>query len=137
MLFFLLVVFAAWTSSISLPEPRRTKIELPACAARRRLGYGGRGMAAGRRGMSVIQRMSVLQIRSGLFDQLDKLTTNIMMPAGGLLVAVFAGWVMHREHAEEEAGMSPLGFRTLRFVLRYISPVAIVLIFLHVAGLLG
>ena len=139
-LFFVLVVFAAWTSSISLLEPF-VALVTERFNMRRAVATWGISALVWLLGVAVclsFNEWSGFKLFGlNLFDQFDKLTTNFMLPAGGLLVAVFAGWIMRREHAEEEAGMSPLGFRVFRFVLRYVSPIAIVLIFLHVAGVLG
>ncbi|MDG1463015.1 MAG: sodium-dependent transporter, partial [Gammaproteobacteria bacterium] len=70
------------------------------------------------------------------FDNLDYLTSNIMMPLGGLAVAVFCGWVMctHSSASEldPEAGS---GYRVWRLLSRYVAPVAVALIFLNAVGL--
>jgi NSS family neurotransmitter:Na+ symporter len=71
----------------------------------------------------------------GIFDTLDKLTTNIMLPLGGLLMTLFAGWVMYRNHVEDELGLSHRNYAIWRFIIRYITPLAIVAIFLFLLGL--
>ncbi len=48
-----------------------------------------------------------------IFDLLDFFTANIMLPLGGLLVALFAGWVMSREAMEKELALSPGMFNLL------------------------
>ncbi len=53
------------------------------------------------------------------------------------LIAVFTAWIMKREHVREEIGLSGGAFALWFTVVRYVSPVAILLIFLHVTGLLG
>lgn len=65
---------------------------------------------------------------SGLnfFDILDFLTANVMLPLGGLLIAVFAGWALPRKAFCEELDVeSGLVFRILRFLSRYIAPLGI------------
>ena len=69
-----------------------------------------------------------------IFDQLDKLTTNIMLPLGGLLMAIFAVWVMHAAHAQEELALNDRHYRRWLFVTRYVAPAAIVLVFLNLVG---
>lgn len=139
-LFFLLVVFAAWTSAISLLEPCVVLIT-ERFGTRRSVTAWVAGAGVWLLGIAVslsFNKWSDFKIAGpGLFDLLDKPTTNIMMPLGGLLVAVFVGWVMRKEHVADEAGMSSLGLRVFYLVLRYVSPIAIALIFLHVAGWLG
>ncbi len=66
------------------------------------------------------------------FNVLDFLTTNLMMPLGGLLIAIFVGWFMTRESVAAEARVkSPVLFNIWRFMVRYISPVAIFFIFIE------
>ncbi len=73
-----------------------------------------------------------------IFDLLDTLTTKIMMPPAGLLIALFVGWRMQRAHVEDEIALSAGKDSNCWFaVLRYLSPVAIVLIFLNVIGVIG
>ena len=72
-----------------------------------------------------------------IFDLLDTLTTQIMMPTAGLLIALFVGWRMQRAHVEDEIALSAGSFKLWFAVLRYLSPVAIVLIFLNVIGVIG
>ena len=67
------------------------------------------------------------------FELLDYLTSNIMMPAGGLMVALIAGWALSRDATCKELGMgSGLGFTLWRGLVRYVVPLAIVVIFLSV-----
>ena len=72
----------------------------------------------------------------GIFDTLDKLTTTIMLPLGGLMMAIFAGWVMHTHHVQEELGLGDKAYALWRFIIRYISPLAILAIFLFLLGLI-
>ena len=72
-----------------------------------------------------------------IFDLLDTLTTKIMMPTAGLLIALFVGWRMQRAHVEDEIALTAGSFKLWFAVLRYLSPVAIVLIFLNVIGVIG
>jgi NSS family neurotransmitter:Na+ symporter len=61
-----------------------------------------------------------------IFDLLDYLATNIMLPVGGLLIAVFVGWIMSRESTLEELGLSegPV-YSTWLFLVRFVCPVAV------------
>ena len=73
-----------------------------------------------------------------LFDLLDYLTANIMLPLGGLLIAVFAVWKMSRAATLEELHMGDRFFYPLwRFLVRYITPIAVIIVFLNAIGLLG
>ena len=66
-----------------------------------------------------------------IFDLLDFLTANILLPLGGLLVAVFVGWTMSRQALESELGMSPGTFSVWYRVLRYFTPVAVAVVFVY------
>jgi NSS family neurotransmitter:Na+ symporter len=60
-----------------------------------------------------------------------------MLPLGGLLIAVFVGWFMSSDTIKNEMKMkNETLFSLWRFVLRFISPVAITLIFVNGLGLL-
>jgi len=56
---------------------------------------------------------------------------------GGLLIALFAGWRISRAASMEEMGLGDgAAYEIWRFVLRYIAPVGVVLIFLNVLGII-
>ena len=138
-LFFLLLSFAAWTSAISLMEPAVAWLiearELSRTAAATFVG-------------ATIWLLGFLSVWSfnlladfhlfgrTLFDNLDFLTSNIMLPLGGLAIVIFAGWIICRNSSADEldpaAGM---GYRAWRFSARFIAPVAIILVFLNAIGL--
>jgi NSS family neurotransmitter:Na+ symporter len=60
-----------------------------------------------------------------IFDLLDHLTSNILLPIGGFAIAVFAGWVVPERLLVEELRLTPRGALALRVVLRYVAPVGI------------
>lgn len=140
LVFFVLVVFAAWTSAISLLEPGVTllveRFDLGRKAAVVLLSSGVwlLGIAVA---LSFNEWSAFSLFGLGLFDLLDTLTTKIMMPLAGLLIALFTAWAMKRAHVEEEVGLRGGVFRLWYGVVRYVSPVAIVLIFLNVIGIIG
>ena len=58
------------------------------------------------------------------------LSDQVMLPVGGLLIAVFAGWFMHREYSQNEfATLSEPAYALWRFLIRYLVPPALFLIF--------
>lgn len=136
-LFFVLVAFAAWTSSISLVEPVISWMVENSQMNRTHAAWAA-GSVIWLLGIAVALSFNVWQgfhvFGFGLFDLLDKLTTNIMLPVGGLLMAIFAVWVMRAAHAQEELGLHDKAYRFWLFTIRYISPVAILLIFLNLVG---
>ena len=57
-----------------------------------------------------------------------------MLPVGGVLIAVFAGWIMCRNSTAEELGGAGKLYKTWRLLSRYVSPVAIAFVFLRAIG---
>jgi neurotransmitter:Na+ symporter, NSS family len=141
-LFFLLLVFAGWTSSIGLIEPAvawlvETRGMTRAGAA---WSVGGAIWAIGFGTIASFNLAAGFTLFGGrtIFDMLDYITSNVMLPLGGLLISVFAGWVMCRNSSTEELAMGT-GFRysAWRMLARFVAPAAVALIFLSAVGLLG
>ncbi len=73
-----------------------------------------------------------------IFDAVDFLVSNILLPVGALLIAVFIPLRMSREvlMAEFTTG-NTIGrklFATWLLFIKYVVPIAIVLVFLHALG---
>ena len=77
----------------------------------------------------------------GFFDLLDFVTAKLMLPLSGLLVSLFVGWYLKRPLSYEELTNYGLQkapyFPIYMFILRYLSPIAIVLIFVNELGWLS
>lgn len=69
-----------------------------------------------------------------IFDFLDKITSQIFMPLGGLLICIFIGWILPSERLKDNLsnkGKIKLRLWSIfRFLVRYVSPLVILLIFL-------
>jgi NSS family neurotransmitter:Na+ symporter len=64
------------------------------------------------------------------FDALDHLTSNIMLPLGGIFLGLFVGWVMSKKAVLEELGIEDgPRWQLLRFLLGVVCPVAIAILF--------
>jgi NSS family neurotransmitter:Na+ symporter len=66
-----------------------------------------------------------------LFDLLDYVCTNIMMPAGGLAIAILAGWIARDKFRAQisQVRKYPEGvLRFLTFAVRYLAPVMVLLV---------
>jgi len=139
-LFFVLVAFAAWTSAISLVEPAIAWMTENTSISRKRaaLLIATVDWLLGIAVVLSFNEWKDVKLLFGLniFDTLDKLTTNIMLPLGGLLMAIFAGWVMQTRHVREELGIDTQAYALWRFTIRFVSPLAIVAIFLYLFGLI-
>jgi NSS family neurotransmitter:Na+ symporter len=69
------------------------------------------------------------------FGFIDALTAKIMLPLGGLLTAVFAGWVVSKSASREELGFkTERGFNTWLVLVRFVCPAAVAVVM--IAGLL-
>jgi len=60
-----------------------------------------------------------------LLEALDKCTSNILMMVGAMLIVVFVGWRMKKSDVFDE-----MNNKYLYFLIRYVAPVAILLIFI-------
>lgn len=70
-----------------------------------------------------------------IFDSLEYVMSNILLPAGAFMTAVFMGWAVSADFARDSMGLeSALGFRIWRFLMRYVVPVAIGLLFVFSVG---
>lgn len=132
--FFLLLLCAAWSSAISLLEPAVESLEarwgmprLPAVAL-----LGGIVWLIGILCALSFNVLAGFRPIAGLtlFDLLDFITANIMLPIAGLLIALFAGWVMTQSSTADEYGANA-GFALWRLLIRYITPVLVIVVFLY------
>lgn len=74
-----------------------------------------------------------------IFEMFDSLSGLILLPVSGLLISIFAGWVidkqLYRDELTNGGDLKARYFRLLRFCLRYVAPAAIGVIFLDQLGL--
>ena len=66
------------------------------------------------------------------FDHVDNFASNYLLPLGGMLTSIFVGWIWGTKSAEEEIEKHQTKFRwknTWGFLIRYITPVAVFLVF--------
>ncbi len=72
-----------------------------------------------------------------IYDIIDYVTANVLLPISGLLIAIFCAWVMKREATCDELGLGDgATYRTWRFLMRYIVPLSILAVFLNLIGVL-
>jgi NSS family neurotransmitter:Na+ symporter len=137
--FFLSILVAALTSAISLMEVgvaylveekgmKRTRATLIITA-----GVWLLGILCS---LSFGPLSNIHIVGNSIFDFLDKLCSNWLMPLGGLLFTLFAGWVMPKaDVADEFTGggsnrAAGVLFPLLWFLLRYVAPVGILVVFI-------
>lgn len=140
-LFFLLLTVAAWTSAISLLEPVVAwLVETFAWSRRRASTFSG--IAAWLLGIGSLLSFNhwadIKLMGKTFFDWCEFLSTTVMLPAGGLLVAIFAGWRMSRHSTLNELGISDgVFFATWRLLVRVVAPIGVLAIFLNALGVFG
>lgn len=117
--FFTLALFAAFTSSISLMEVGVSWLE-------ERQGVTRPGAAIGV-GFVLFMIGAGYVYSADYIDFADFITGNIMLPLGGLLVAVFGGWVLSREMMTSEFGEGSI-MNVWRFAVRWVVPPALTFI---------
>jgi len=138
--FFVLLTFAALTSSIGMLEPAVSWLEEHRGFKRPMMAVLA-GVTAWVVGLSIVLSFNLwgdfrplgmfsFFAEKSIFDVLDFFVANIFLPINALLIAVFAGWMMSRESTRDELGF-PDGPRYAywRFTVRYIAPIAFGLIF--------
>ncbi len=125
--FFLLLIFAAWSSAISL-------LEVVVAWLVDEHGFGRRkaSWVVG----ALIWGLGIVCLRTpAVFDFLDNLTTKFMLPIGGLLIAIAAGWLVMKK--DREAGFTALGEqgKTIAvgwtWTIRIVTPVLVLLVILN------
>lgn len=65
------------------------------------------------------------------FDIFDFITANYMLPIGGLLTCLFFAWVVKDQIRREEFGSHGPLYKSTMFILRFIAPIAVLIILLH------
>ena len=145
-LFFVLMSIAALTSTIGMLEPVVSYLEEHRGLTRSTMAILT-GLIVWLAGIMVVLSFNVLSgfkpldmlpmfEGMGIFELLDFFTANIMIPVGGLLIALFAGWVLRPASMRDELrGLDGAGFTIWQFLVRFIAPVALVAIF--VMNLIG
>ncbi|MDD2336541.1 MAG: sodium-dependent transporter [Geobacteraceae bacterium] len=141
-LFFLLLVFAALTSAISLLEVvvsyycdeqkwSRNKATLVIGFLIFLLGVPSA------LSNNLLKDFHVIGDRNFL-DSIDFLASNYLLPLGGLLITVFTGWVITTRVAKSEIEKGAVRFHfypVWHFLIKYVSPVLVAIVFLHTIGL--
>ena len=77
-------------------------------------------------------------LEGGVFDFINITTSDYMLPAGGLLIAVFAGWSLTHQERQAEipaSDLRPILYLGWVFLLRFVAPIAVTIILLQSIGL--
>ena len=139
-MFFLLMAIAALTSAITIMETIVSVIEDFSSLSRRTivlvlallLWIAGLGTVFSFNALADFHPLGFVPAFEGrnIFESLDYIVSNWMMPAGGVLVAVLAGWGLRRAATLDELQMTDgLRYTAWRILVRFLVPVAIALVF--------
>ena len=71
-----------------------------------------------------------------VFNFLDYATANVMLPMGGFIIAIFAGWILRRVTVRKQlSSISMTTFNTWYIAIRFLAPIGIIVVFIN--GILG
>lgn len=137
-LFFVLLAIAAITSAVSI-------LEVPVAFAKEQWGWS-RTRSVWTVAVICFLFGVPLGLSNGLvpglmiggrnlFDWIDFITSNILLPLIGVLIAIFAGY--RWKGVAEASGLRPAWFRLWLFSLRYLAPILMLLVLLYTSGILS
>jgi len=137
-LFFILLIFAAWTSSISLIEPmiiwliekyNTTRIQAAIISATLAWLIGIGTIISFNIGSDIkIFNMNI-------FEMLDYLTSNILLPMGGIMITIYVSWLISKENIDSELKIKSRLLRLVwYFSARIIAPLAVIFVMLNALG---
>ena len=136
-IFFALLAIAALTSTISLLEVmvaylseemhiNRKKATVLACVASLALGSFA--------SLSLMDNTPFAFGGKTVFDWMDFVSSNVLLPLGGLLIVLFVGWRLGKRQFFEELTNEGTLKASLRkiifFIVRYLAPLAIIIVFI-------
>lgn len=133
--FFVMIGFAALTSSVSLMEVptawvmgkfglSRLKAALTVATLALLLGIASAYSFNSLSGFHPLGFIPLFE-GQGVFDTLDSVTGKLFMPIGALLTAIFVGWVADRRLIDSENGLSGGLHQFWRFLVRWLCPLAL------------
>lgn len=142
-LFFVLLLFASLTSTISLSEIFITFLIEEYKMTRRKAILVSAAIVVALAvlcalSFNVLSWLTVYGMN--IFDIFNELSSNVFMLLGGLFTAVFVGWFLDcrivAEQLTNHGRLSVPVMSYLMFCLRYVAPVAVVFIFLQLVGII-
>jgi len=141
-LFFILVGFAALSSTISLGEVTSSLlIDLKGWARARAtiltasVVFIGSILCALSLGSNeLLSSFEIFQGKNGVLSTLDHLAANWMLPCGGFIIALFVGWKLGKKTCMEEFGIvkTNLAFTAWIWILRIVAPAAVLILLINV-----
>ncbi|MFT5209745.1 MAG: NSS family neurotransmitter:Na+ symporter [Flavobacterium sp.] len=131
--FFLLLSVAAVTSMVGLVEPLVHWLEENKSYSRHKSALVILGTIAALSILSIFGYnllSSYTLLGNDINGMVDYFSNQILLPVGGLLIAIFAGWVVNQKIAVEELNMGDgTLFKAWHFLIRFIVPPAVFVVF--------
>ncbi|MBE0464817.1 MULTISPECIES: sodium-dependent transporter [Halomonas] len=122
--FFLLLLLATWTSAINLAEPMVVTLQGLGC--RRSIATAIVALSVWLMGLLSAFSFSTLAdfrplFGRNAFELVSSIPPDVFLPLGGLMIAIFAAWVMPRATAMKALGAGEGGYLLWRNVVRWVS----------------
>ena len=134
-IFFILLSIAALSSSISLLEPGVAFLSEEGYLSRKNSALAI-SLFAWSLGIGTALSFNILsgfELISGknFLDSLDFIANQILLPFGGMMIAIFVGWFMKKELIINEIGyVNLIIYKLWRFFIKFIAPTSVALIFI-------
>ena len=137
LIFFVLLAIAALTSTISLLEVlvaylseelhlKRQRATVIACAGSMLLGTFA--------SLSLMSDTPFVIGGHSVFDLLDFISSNVLLPLGGVAIVIFVGWKLGKakffEELTNEGALKASLKKFFFFIIRYVAPIAIAIVFI-------
>jgi len=134
-LFFILLSIAALSSSISLIEPGVAWV-VESLKTKRSYAAIALGVFAWTLGVFSALSFNLMSefkiFGMNFFDFTDFLTNQIMLPLGGIFIAIFVGWVMKKQDVLDELQIEDgIIFKCWFFVVRFVAPVMVGMVLIY------
>ena len=134
-IFFILLSIAALSSSISLLEPGVAFLSEEGYLSRKNsaLAISLFAWSLGIGTALSFNTLSGFELISGknFLDSLDFIANQILLPFGGMMIAIFVGWFMKKELIINEIGyVNLIIYKLWRFFIKFIAPTSVALIFI-------
>ena len=152
-LFFIMLVFAAFTTAISLIEAVVAYL-----VEKRGLSRPGSALIGGFAvwfvGLGTVMSLGSWEyvtfnsltgldwdfvlFNQNFFDATAFIATNLMLPLGAFMLAVFCAWILRDQNTAQELGMpeSSIVYKSWHWSMRLLTPVLVVVALLHAVNIL-
>ncbi len=140
-LFFLMLFFAAFSSVIAVIEPSIAWL-IENCRMSRAKAVLISGGVCWLLSLGTIASFSYPKhlhiFGKSFFQIIDFVTAGIMLPIGGLLLAIFTGWLLYKRLIQQTVAWNTqsIWYRLWQVLLRYFTPIAILFILLTSFGII-